>query len=126
MGTDSKTAFQLGTESLGKILHPRKHTEKINADINGSRAFLETFNLSLGRSIVYLGDSASSELLSLVDEARFSDPISCEACSDSEALLEDVASQIESAAENGICDSELVSKARKYLAVRNQACQLGK
>ena len=126
MGTDSKTAFQLGTESLGKILHPRKHTDKVDSNIKSTRAFLETLNLSLGRSIVYLGDSASSELLSLVDEARFSDPISCEACSDSEALLENVASQIESAAENGICDNELVSKARKYLAVRNQACQLGK
>lgn len=126
MRTDSKTAFQLGAESLGKAFHPRRHTGSVGRNIDDARAFLDAFNLSLARSAVLLGAAASEEFAGLVDEARFSDPMSNDACRDTESVLEDLATKIETAAAAGTCDDELVSKAHKYLSVRNKICQQGK
>lgn len=126
MGTNSKTTFQLGIESLGKALHPRRHTESVGGNIENARVFLDAFNLSLARSSALLDDAASDEFIKLMDEARFSDPIGNEACRDAESLLEDLAAQIEAAAEAGTCDEGLVSKARRHLAIRNKVCQQGK
>lgn len=126
MGSNSKTAFQLGIESLGTIVHPWKHTETTDLNLANECSFLGRFKNALEYSAALLGDSASSELTALVDEAKYSDPVSNEECSAIEAALEGLASEIASGAENGACNDELIIKARKSLAARNQTCLFGK
>ena len=126
MSRNSKTAFQIGAESLGKILHPRKHTQAVDDNIKNSRAFLESFTGALSRAAILLGDDASDELRMLIAEAKCSDPMSNEETASSEETLSSLVLQIESSADNGECRDDLISRARKYLAIRNQSCLRGK
>ena len=126
MSSNSKTAFQIGAESLGKILHPRKHTQAVDDNIKNSRIFLERFISLLIRAEILLGADASAELHMLIAEAKNSDPMSNDATAASEETLSELVSQIESCADNGECRNDLISKARKYLAIRNHSCLQGK
>lgn len=126
MSNNSNTAFQLGVDALGKTLHPRKHTQAVNDKIKNSCIFHERFISSLTRIEILLGDDASEELHTLISEAKSSDPMSNDATTTSEETLTELVLQIESFADNGECRDDLITKARKHLAIRNHSCLQGK
>lgn len=120
MGDNSKTIFQLGLDSLGKIAHPRKHSADVDSKNRESQQFLKAFITSLETSAALLGEKAPEELTLLIDESKYSDPVSSEATKDIESKIAALAQDIATFEANSDTTIEdLAGQARKLLAVRN-------
>ena len=122
MADNSKTAFQIGTESLGKMVHPRVHTQRVNAESKSKLKFLELFMATIESACIALGDKNSAALNKLLDEARFSDPVSTEEAAGIEDELIELGNKINQASAMGDASEDLIERARKLLAVRNRTC----
>lgn len=123
MNDNSKTIFQLGTDSLGAILHPRQHSEAVSTQADSSQTFLKCFRSSLEKTSAYLGESAPKELLDLIENARFSNPIGNSASMATEQSLLLLAEKMKTEAmqENSL-SSSLIAEANKLFAVRSTEC----
>lgn len=126
MSDTSRTVFQIGAESLGKAIHPRKHTRTVDDKIETQGSFLATFNASLERSRILIGDKAETGFLSLCDEAKYSDPISSAGTKEIENRLLALISELEKAISEDSDTRDLISEIRKRLAIRNHACMSSK
>lgn len=122
MTDNSKTAFQIGAEALGKMVHPRAHTQRVNTESTSKLKFLELFTATIESACISLGDKNSAALNKLLDEARFSDPISTEETANIEAELIELGNKINQASATGDAPEDLIERARKLLAVRNRIC----
>ena len=124
---NDKTAFQLGTDSLSKIVHPRKHSQTVDASIEANREFLDEFKSIVERAKTLSDGEQQTRLSLLLDEIRLSDPISVEEASGDEEALITLATDLLAAVEN---DDEIplksIEKARKLLAARNTTCKMAK
>ena len=127
MAANTKTAFQIGAESLGKMIHPRKHTEIVEGQVNDQQAFHKEFIASLQKSHALLGLSAPQSFIDLLESASFEDPISPGASFNTEELLRDCSQKIFEDAKNGnIPSEELISKTMRLVEVHKQECLQGK
>ena len=124
---NAKTAFQLGADSLSRIIHPRKHSQAVDERINGNCSFLEAFNSKIERAAVLSEEDSQDVFSALLQEIKFSDPISvAEAVEDEKRLLV-LADELLLAVENGeAVTDELIEKARKLLLIRNKTCKQAK
>lgn len=126
MSDNSKSVFQVGSESLGKILRPRKHSQSANDALEDRLRFMNDFNAALSRIRILLGEKQSENLALLAEEARYSDPVSCEASREAEEKLLNLIEHIEAEANSGRCSDKTIGNARECLAIRNKYCQQGK
>lgn len=127
MSDNSKTAFQIGAESLGKIVHPRKHTQGVDANQETSLAFHKEFMACLEKAKASLGSEVSEDFSSLIEEARFSDPVGNELSASSEQQLLVLAYEVQDKSVKGeaVADDGVI-KMRRLLAIRNSECMQGK
>lgn len=122
----SRTTFQLGGDAIRKAAHPRKHTANVDASLNESRAFYDAFLAQLTKARIASGDNLPLDYLSLLDEAKFSDPLSNSNTKETERKLLKLADQIYEQALSSSIEEEHVAKARSLLAIRNFECLHGK
>lgn len=127
MTVNTKTAFQIGTESLGKMIHPRKHSEMVEGQIVDKQAFHKEFIASLQKSHALLGVSAPQSFTDLLESVSFEDPISSDSTFSTEEFLLDCAQKIfEDAKDGSVPPEELISKTMNLVEVRKQECLQGK
>ena len=124
---NDKTAFQLGADSLSKIIHPRNHSQAVDERINDNRNFLETFRSKIERAAALSGESSRDFFSALLQEIKFSDPISVVEVVEDEKHLLTLAEELLFAVENDEkVSEESIEKTRKLLLVRNKACKQAK
>lgn len=127
MDDSSKTVFQLGADSLGTILHPRQHSQAVSTQTDESQVFLKRFRSSLKKTSAYLGENTPEELIGLIEDARFSDPVGNVRTVSVEHSLCVLAKDMERTAEQGKpIPSETIKKTRRLLEVREIKCLDGK
>lgn len=124
---NDKTAFQLGMDAISKIAHPRKHAQGVEANLKANQSFLDAFS-SLIEQASLLGNQSFAEILRpLLEEIRYSDPVSTHANEGDEAVLLELAEETLRAVESGSeVSSETVERMRKLLTARNSVCKRNK
>lgn len=123
----AKTVFQLGADALSKIARPRKHSQAVDEEKKGGRAFLDELEAIVERTEALSSNETRAALSALSDDIRFSNPVSAlESAADEKALL-DLANGMLAAVEAGDeIPDESIEKARRLLAARNAACKQSK
>lgn len=124
---NDKSAFQLGTDALSKIAHPRKHAQTVNGNIASDRLFLDELRSITERAEALCGGESKEALSSLLDDIRFSDPISTPQAAADEleilAIVEDLLSDVENGSNPSL---QSIEKAQKLLSSRNAICKQNK
>ena len=124
---NEKTVFQLGTDAVSKMAHPRKHSQAVDEGISAGRSFLDEFKLTIERAEVFFSGESKKELSTLLEDIRFSDPVSVEEAAEDEQALTTIAKEILATAESGDdISSQSIDEARRLLAARNVKCKQGK
>lgn len=125
MTSNSGTIFQIGTESLGKIIHPFKHVRNIENKLNNNQEFHRSFCESLMHAKILLSSKAPDSLLELCEEAKYSALMSVSSSLEVENRLTELAQQIINDAMEDLSFEDTIETTRKYLAIRNQICEQG-
>ena len=124
---NDRTAFQLGADALSKIIHPRRHSKAVEGTIADNRAFLQAFKTKIERAATMSGGESKAALSSLLDDAKFSDPISVAETEEDESMLISLADDFLSQAEKGeVITAESIDRAKKILSIRNKTCKRSK
>lgn len=124
---NDKTAFQIGAEAFSKIAHPRVHSQTVQANLDESTTFLAEFKARVSRAAMLANDESNRRLVPLLEDIRFSDPVStADAFADESALLA-IADEFIGAIEDGRdIPEESITRSRRLLAVRNDLCRQSK
>lgn len=125
--SNDKTAFQIGADAVSKIVHPRRHSQAVNEAIVTGRNFLDEFKAMVSRAYALADVDSQKALEGLMDDIKYSDPVSvAEAAYDEEELLS-IAEQLITAIDDGSgIQEELVTRLRSLLRVRNNTCKSAK
>ena len=121
---NDKTAFQLGMDAVSKIAHPRKHAQGVEANLEANQGFLGAFSAAIERASLLGSQSSADSLKPLLDEIRYSDPVSTEASSRDESILLELAKEVLDMVINNLdIPEDVVDRMRKLLAARNNVCK---
>ena len=117
---NDKTAFQIGVDAVSKIAHPRRHSQVVGEAISTSRCFLDEFSSRISRAQALADAESKKALTKLLDDIRFSDPVSAEEAHQEECDLIAIADGFLRTIENGETVAEQdVDRARALLKARN-------
>ena len=124
---NDKTAFQLGIDALSKISHPRKHSEAVETKRVEAASFLAKFRERINRASAFADEEGRQALNKLLEDIRFSDPLSVPEASEDEDLLLEISEEILINVERGdVLSSNEISRIRQLLSVRNSTCRQSK
>lgn len=124
---NDKTVFQLGAEAVSKIVHPRVHSQTIQADIDDSSRFLVEFKAKVSRAAMFADGEMKRCLAPLLEDIRYSDPVGVVDTKVDESALLSIADELIGAIEAGDdISEELITKSRRILAARNDLCKQSK
>lgn len=124
---NDKTAFQIGAEAVSKIAHPRVHSQTVQANLDESTTFLAEFKAKVSRAAMLADGESERRLAPLLEDIRFSDPVSVTDARMDETALLAMADEFIGAVESGRdIPDESVTRTRRLLAVRNDMCKRSK
>ena len=124
---NDKTAFQIGAEAVSKIAHPRVHSQTVQANLDESTTFLAEFKAKVSRAAMLANDESNRRLDPLLEDIRFSDPVSTAGAFADESALLAIADEFIGAIEDGRdIPEESITRSRRLLAVRNDLCRQSK
>ena len=124
---NDKTAFQLGADAISKIAHPRKHSQAVDNRLSGEQSFISELMSKIKRASVFADETTAKELDSLLEDIRFSDPVSVEESLEDERHLISMADGFLAAIEKDEnVTTGSIDRARKLLSARNAICKQSK
>lgn len=123
MSNNAKTVIQIGLDSAKTIIHPRKHTQRVDAELEETKRPLAAAKASIDRTMVLLDDQADAQIASLAEALRFSDPKGTAETAEAEQRLAELCEEIEGAALSGSAPPDLIKQADRQLRIRNLICK---